>query len=121
MVTAMRFPVVLGALNASDAVVVLPTWMARRWVSVIAADAGVTAKLTPLLATLLTVTTTGPVVAPPGTGTAMLVGLQLVGVVAVPLNVTVLVPCVVPKFVPLIVTGVPTGPEVWDRLVMVGA
>ena len=32
----------------------------------------------------------------------MLVALQLVGLAAVPLNVTVLVPCVDPKFVPLI-------------------
>ena len=46
-----------------------------------------------------------------GTGTTMLVALQLVGVAAVPLNFTVLVPCVAPKFVPVIVTDVPTGPE----------
>jgi hypothetical protein len=44
-----------------------------------------------------------------------------VGVAAVPLNVTVLVPGVEPKFVPVIVTGVPTGPEAGDRPVMVGA
>ena len=50
----------------------------------------------------------------------MLVAVQLVGVAAVPLNVTVLVPCVAPKFVPVIVTGVPTGPLVGDRLVSVG-
>lgn len=49
-------------------------------------------KVTPLLATPLTVTTTFPLVAPLGTGTAMLVALQLVGVAAVPLNVTVLDP-----------------------------
>jgi hypothetical protein len=63
-------------------------------------------KTTPLLATPATVTTTLPVVAPAGTGTTMLVALQLVGVAAVPLNVTVPVPCVAPKFVPVIVTGV---------------
>jgi hypothetical protein len=40
----------------------------------------------------LTVTKTGPVVALAGTGTAMLVALQLEGVAAVPLKVTVLVP-----------------------------
>ena len=51
----------------------------------------------------------------------MLVADQLVGVAAVPLNVTVLVPCVAPKFVPVIVTDVPTGPLVGDRLVSVGA
>jgi hypothetical protein len=72
----------------------------------------VTVKFTPLLATPPTVTTTFPVVAPVGTGTTMLVGPQLVGVPAVPLNVTVLVPCVAPKFVPVIVTDVPTGPDV---------
>jgi hypothetical protein len=42
----------------------------------------------------------------------MLVALQLVGVPAVPLNVTVLVPWVAPKFAPVIVTGVPTPPDV---------
>ena len=51
-----------------------------------------TVKTTPLLATPPTVTTTLPVVAPVGTGTAIVVALQLVGVAVVPLNVTVLVP-----------------------------
>jgi hypothetical protein len=51
----------------------------------------------------------------------MLVGLHVVAVPAgVPPNVTVLVCCVDPKFVPVMVTEVPTGPEVGDRLVMVG-
>src|SRR5713101_908279 len=81
----------------------------------------VTLKLTPLLATPPTVTTTFPVVAPAGTGAVILVALQLVGVAAIPLNVTVLVPCVVPKFAPLIVTELPTNPEVGFRLVMLGA
>src|SRR5216684_1412326 len=80
----------------------------------------VTVKLTPLLATPPTVTTTFPVVAPAGTGAVILVALQLVGVAAIPLNVTVLVPCVVPKFAPLIVTELPTNPEVGFRLVMLG-
>jgi len=80
-----------------------------------------TVKLTPLLATPLTVTTTFPVVAPAGTGTVMLVALQLVGVPAVPLNVTVLVPCVAPKFAPLIVTDVPTAPVLGFKLAMLGA
>ena len=53
---------------------------------------GGTVKETPLLACPLTVTTTLPVVAFAGTGTAMLVALQELGVAAVPLNVTVLVP-----------------------------
>jgi len=69
---------------------------------------GITVKTTPLLATPPTVTTTLPVVAPVGTGTTMLVALQLVGVPAVPLNVTVLLPWLAPKFAPAIVTEVPT-------------
>src|SRR6266566_2232023 len=80
----------------------------------------VTVKLTALLARAATVATTLPVVAPLGTGATMLVALQLVGVAAVPLKLTVLLPCVDPKFAPVMVTEVPTGPEVGDRLVMLG-
>src|ERR1700733_10973412 len=61
-----------------------------------------------------------PVVAPFGTSALMLLVLQLVGVAAVPLNVTVLVPCVVPKLVPVIVTTVATVPDVGLTLVIVG-
>ena len=81
----------------------------------------VTVKPRPLLTTPPTVTMTEPVVAPPGTGTTMLVPLQLVGVAAVPLNMTVLVLCVAPKFAPAIVTTVPTVPDEGVRLVKVGA
>src|SRR5207245_11451005 len=80
----------------------------------------VTVKLTPLLATPPTVTTTLPVAAPVGTGAVMLDAVQLVGVAAVPLNLTVLVPWVEPKFVPVIVTEVPTEPEAGCKLVMIG-
>src|SRR5438045_4225636 len=80
----------------------------------------VTVKLTPLLATPPTVTTTLPVVAPLATGATMLVALQLVGVAATPLNFTVLVPCVAPKFAPAIVTDVPATPDVGFKLVMLG-
>jgi len=79
-----------------------------------------TVKPTPLLATPPTITTTLPVVAPAGTCTTMLVALQFVGVAVVPLNFTVLVPCVAPKFAPAIVTEVPTSPDVGFRLVMLG-
>src|SRR5438552_3251572 len=78
----------------------------------------VTVKLTPLLATPPTVTTTLPVAAPAGTDVTMLVALQLVVVAAVPLNATV---PAAPKFVPVMVTAVPTGPEVGFRLVIAGA
>jgi hypothetical protein len=50
----------------------------------------------------------------------MLVALQLVGVAAVPLKVTVLVPCVAPKFAPAIVTGAATAPAFGLRLVIFG-
>src|SRR3989442_12705348 len=80
---------------------------------------GRTVKLTPLLATPPTVTTTLPV-AVVGTGAVMLVAVQFVGGTGMPLNVTVLGPCVVPKFVPAMVTEVPTCPDVGFRLVMLG-
>jgi hypothetical protein len=80
----------------------------------------VTVKLTPLLATPPTVTTTFPVVAPDGTAATMLVALQLVGVAAVPLNLTVLLPCVAPKFAPAIVTEVPTTPDAGFKLLTLG-
>ena len=64
------------------------------------------------------VTVTLPVAAPLGTVVAMLVALQVVTGAAVPLKLTV--PWAAPKFVPVIVTGVPTGPEVTERLVMLG-
>jgi hypothetical protein len=88
---------------------------------VVILGATVTVKLTPLLARPPTVTTTLPVVAPAGTGVTMLVFDQLVGVAVVPLNFTVLVPCVAPKFVPVIVTDAATGPVVGDSVVMLGA
>jgi hypothetical protein len=51
----------------------------------------------------------------------MLVALQLVGVAVVPLNLTVLVPCVALKFAPVIVTDAPTNPEVGLNPVILGA
>jgi hypothetical protein len=73
-----------------------------------------------LLATADTVTTTFPVVAPAGTVATMLVALQEVtDVAAVPLKVTVLIPCVAPKLLPVMVMAAPTAPETWLRLVMI--
>jgi hypothetical protein len=63
---------------------------------------------------------TFPVVTPAGTLAMMEVVLQLPIIVAVPLNVAVLVPCVEPKFVPVIVTDAPVTPDVGDTLVMLG-
>jgi len=51
----------------------------------------------------------------------MLVALQLVGFASVPLKLTVPVPCVAPKLVPVIVTDAPTTPEVTERLLIVAA
>src|SRR5690242_20118479 len=81
---------------------------------------GRTVNLTPLLACVLTVTTTLPVVAAAGTVATTLVALQLVTVAATPLNVTVLVPWVEPKLEPLMVTDVPVAPEVGEIVVMLG-
>src|SRR5690242_17539343 len=82
---------------------------------------GITVKVTPLLGTPKTVTTTFPVLAPAGTVTPMLVALQPENTVAcVPPKLTVLLPWLAPKFVPVIVTVVPTAPLVGDTLVIVG-
>src|SRR5258706_10299299 len=51
----------------------------------------------------------------------MLVLLQLVTTAAVPFSETVLLPCALPKFVHVIVTAMPTGPEVGATLLIVGA
>jgi hypothetical protein len=50
----------------------------------------------------------------------MMVLLHPMTVPAMPLNVTVLLPLSVPKLLPLMVMVVPTGPEVGDKLVMLG-
>jgi hypothetical protein len=60
------------------------------------------------------------VVAAKGTDIRIDVLLQVVTAAGVPLNVTVLVLCVEPKFVPVIVTGEFSPPEVVDRLPIVG-
>ncbi len=72
---------------------------------------------TALLDCPFTVTTTGPLIVPEGTFAA---SVQLVGVAAVPLNVIVLVPCIAPKFAPLMVTVWPTIPDVGSTDVMLG-
>jgi hypothetical protein len=61
-----------------------------------------------------------PVVASFGTETVMLDAVQIVTVAGVPLNVTVLVPCVEPKFAPVIVTDVPYHPEESEVLSITG-
>jgi hypothetical protein len=66
---------------------------------------------TPLLAMLPTVTTTLPVVAPAGTVADMLLALHEEVDAVTPLNFTVLVPLVAPKFAPAMVTVVPGKPE----------
>ena len=75
----------------------------------------VTLNVKPMLAFPPTVTTTGPVVAVVGTGTEILVSLQLVGVALTPLKVIVLLPCVAPKVVPVIVSGSPATPDPGSR------
>lgn len=81
---------------------------------------GTTVKATELLASPPTIRTTLPVVAALGTETVMLVLLQLLTVAAVPLKSTVLEPWAGPKPAPVMVTDVPTMPELGLRLVMLG-
>src|SRR6266545_4311450 len=64
------------------------------------------------------VTAIGPVVAPAGTVAVILVELLTVNEAGVPWKATERTPT---KFVPLIVTRVPTGPEVGENDVIVGA
>src|SRR5438093_6263234 len=64
------------------------------------------------------VTLSGPVVAPLGTVAEIEVEEVAVKLALVPLNRTAEAPV---KFVPVIVTGVPTGPLVGAKLVIVGA
>jgi len=66
----------------------------------------------------LTVTLTGPVVAPAGTVTTKLVAVALVTVADVPLNFTVLLDGVGSKLVPLIIIDAPTGPLAGKILVI---
>src|SRR5258706_14960269 len=79
----------------------------------------VTVNDAPLLASPPTVTTTLPVVAPE-IGRASSREREQISVVAASLKKnTVLLPCVAPKFVPVIVTAVATGALVGERLVRV--
>jgi hypothetical protein len=83
---------------------------------------GVTVKLKLLLAKPPIVTTAGPVAPPDGTSTLIPVSIQLCMVAAgVPLNVTVSPATNVPKFVPVMSTEVPTGPDKGFKFVIVGA
>src|SRR5215813_5910740 len=81
---------------------------------------GRTLNTTALLATPPAVIIKGPLAAPKGTETWILVSDQLDTAAAIPLNVTVLELCVAPKREPFIVTVVPTAPEAGARLVMFG-
>ena len=92
----------------------------RFGVKLVMLGAEFTVNVTALLATPPTVTITGPVVAAVGTGTTICDAAQLCAVAVVPLKVNLLDPCDSPKFVPVIVTGVPTPPDEGDKEVMLG-
>ncbi len=85
------------------------------------ASGATTVNVTVLLvpAAVVTITETEPNGTPLGTVATMLVLLQ-VAFAAIPPKVIVLVPCVVPKLKPVIVTAVPTEPADGERLVIVG-
>jgi len=76
--------------------------------------------VTPFDAPAVVVTTTGPVVAPPGTVQVRDDTPQVPHVADVPLNVTVELPCEAPKLLPAIVTEVEVGPAFGVKLVITG-
>jgi len=119
--TTFRFPAVCAPAYVTVTEVSVPCGVAELVCTKEIADTAPTVKFTPLLGTALTVTTTLPVVAPVGTGTTMLLAVQEPGVAVVPLKVTLPLPWVEPKFAPVMVTEVPTGPDVGLRLAMLGA
>src|SRR5689334_13267884 len=118
--TAMKFPALLFEGNARVEELIMPASFPACCTSLMGLLVVVTVKPTPLLARPPTVTTTLPEVAAEGTGTVMLVSLQFVGFALVLLKVTLLVLWVPPKFTPLMVTEVPTGPDVGLMLFMFG-
>jgi len=74
-----------------------------------------------LLGTEFTVIVTGPVVTLDGVSAVMEETPQLeIDAAGTPLKLTVLVPCVLPKLLPVIVTGAPGTPDVGDRVLMFG-
>ena len=68
----------------------------------------------------MAVTEIVPVVAPAGTVVVMLVAVEAVTVATVPLNLTILLACVVLKLVPVMVTVAPTCPLVGLKELIVG-
>jgi hypothetical protein len=80
----------------------------------------VTVNADPLLACPLTVTVTWPVVALFGTVAPIDVLVQLVTAAAAPLKRTTLLPWLVPKFWPLMVTAAPAAPLAGESDVMLG-
>ena len=68
-----------------------------------------------------TETASGPELAPVGKVIAMLDSLQELIVVWLPFSKTALLPCVDPKFAPLITTWLPIAPVVADTLLIIGA
>ena len=103
-------------------VTVVPTGPAAGVNEVIVGSGAVTVKLVALVAVFpATVTVIAPVVAPAGTVVVKDVAVLAVTIDVVPLNATVLLAAVVLKFVPVMVTVVPTGPEAGVKVVMVGS
>ena len=82
---------------------------------------GVIVKVELFTACPFTVTVNAPEDAAVGTSARMLVSLQFTTPALVVFNETVLLPCVVPNPDPVIVTKVPTGPEVGEIDVILGA
>lgn len=113
----------MSPLATRDKVVVVPAQSVRfaGCVVKVMVAAVVTVKLVALVAVFPpTVTVIFPVVAPAGTVVVILVVVLAETTAVVPLNFTVLLAGVALKFVPVMVTLVPTGPLEGVKLVMVG-
>jgi hypothetical protein len=74
-----------------------------------------------LLGTPAIIATTLPVLAPAGTAATILVADHEEGAAATPLNDTLLPPCELPKFAPVMVTIVPAAPLDGETLERLGA
>ena len=113
----------VAVTDTAPMVNVLVPWVEPKFVPVIVTEAATAAELgetpliagvasnvkDPVLATPFTVTTTLPLGAADGTSAPMLVAAQVVAVTDTPPMVSVLLPCVEPKFVPVIVTEAPAA------------
>src|ERR1700674_2345242 len=115
---SLNFTVPVAAKGATEAVKMSGTFTVDGFAEDVKAMLNETVKLGPVAVIPATVTVTGPLSAFEGTETTICELLQLVADTGTPPNSTTLLLCVAPKPLPLIVTGVPTTPEVGEMLLI---